>query len=115
MDNVSLDGSCARIPQRSPDETLSVYCILPLEKYAHCRTLAIMKQLQFHMACSFEIEVEKRGGGSQVVKKSESANIDVPFSKSVVVQLGVYSTCLTTNTSHFYFPGKLNEQLHSTS
>lgn len=58
MNYVLLNGSCAGIPQRSLDETLSVSCILPLEMYAHSRTVAIIKQLQFHMACSFEIEEE---------------------------------------------------------
>lgn len=55
-------------------------CIQPLEIYAHSRTMAIIKQLQSHIACSFEIG-EKRGGGkSSVVKKSKCANIDAPFS-----------------------------------
>lgn len=40
--------------------------------------MAIIKQLQFHVACSFEIEEEK-GGGKSSVKKSKCANIDVPF------------------------------------
>lgn len=42
--------------------------------------MAIIKQLQSHIACSFEIG-EKRGGGkSSVVKKSKCGNIDAPFS-----------------------------------
>ena len=71
MNNVFMNESCTGIPQRSLDETLSISCILPLEMYAHSRTVAIIKQLQFHMARSFEIEEEKGGGKSSVVKKKE--------------------------------------------
>lgn len=79
MNNVLLNECCFEIPQRSLDETLSVSCILSLEMYARSRTVAIIKQLQFHMAGSFEIVEEKGGGKSSVVKKNKCANIDVPF------------------------------------
>jgi len=103
MNNVGLNGSCVVIPQRSLDETLTVSCTLPLGIYAHSRAMAIIKQLQFHMACSFETAKEKRGGGkSLVVKKSKCANIDAPFSKCSPVQLGMSSTYTTTKASHFH-------------
>ena len=69
MNNVLLHESRAEIPQRSLGETLSVSCILSLEIYAHSSTVAIIKQLQFHMAASFEIEEEKGGGKSSIFKK----------------------------------------------
>lgn len=107
MNNVLLNESCAWIPQRSLDETLSVSCILPLEIYAHSKTVAIIKQLQFHMAGSFKIEEEKGGGKSSVDKKEICMPILIFLSsKCLVIQLGVHSTCLTTKkTSHFYFTG----------
>ena len=117
VQTVFLNESCAGIAQRSLDETLSVSYVLPLEIYARSRTVAIIKQLQFHMACSFEIEEEKGGGKSSVVKRSKCANIDVPFSKAPVVQLSMYYPCLTTKTSHFLLNwkinGKENDQLHN--
>lgn len=80
INNMFMNESCAGIPQRSLDETLSVSCILSLEIYAHGRTVAIIKQLQFHMARSFEIDEERGGGKSSVVKTIKCANIDVPYS-----------------------------------
>lgn len=59
--------------------------------------MAIIKQLQFHMACSFQIEEKRGGGGESIVvkKRVKFADIDVPFSKSSLVQLGMNSTRLT--------------------
>lgn len=75
MNNVLLHESRAEIPQRSLGETLSVSCILSLEIYAHSSAVAIIKQLQFHMAASFEIEEEKGGGKSSIFKKGISVTI----------------------------------------
>lgn len=85
MNNVSLNESCAGIPLRSQDVTLSASRILPLEIYACSRIMAIIKQLQFHMACSFQIEKKGGGGKSTVVKKELSVPILMfPFQKALL-------------------------------
>lgn len=71
MNNATLIESCSGIHQKHQDVILSVSCILPLEMYAHSRTMAIIKQLQFHMACSFQIEEKKGGGGESTAVKKE--------------------------------------------
>lgn len=81
MNKVSLNQSCAGIPLRSQDVTLSTSRILPLEIYACSRIMAIIKQLQFHMA------EEKKGGGgkSTVVKKELSVpTLMFPFQKALL-------------------------------
>ena len=62
----------------SPNETISLNASLPLEMCVHRGTTAIIKQLQFHIACSFEGE-EGQGGKSSVVKKIELASVGVLF------------------------------------
>lgn len=45
--------------------------------------MAIIKQLQFHMACSFQIEEEEVK--AQWLKRVTCANIDVPFFKNIAL------------------------------